>query len=237
MRAEEAEHGVRVTSVYPGRTATAMQEKVHAHEGKDYDPEAWIRPETVADAILGVLDLGEDATVPDAVAQAARTDRFEEEDPQPTRAADPLPVVEVAAIERARGLEDPGRVGVAGRPGDDLAGDAAVGDARAGVRLEVDHPGGGVLLAEVAPDQPQRAVDRGRDQVAGTPLAGLAAGGGEIEDGQPREEAGGAVPARREIRPTRSSRWRNEREKIQAPGLLPANQRIARCSGLPVPWW
>lgn len=65
LRAEEAEHGVRVTSVYPGRTATAMQEKVHAHEGKDYDPEAWIRPETVADAILGVLDLGEDATVPD----------------------------------------------------------------------------------------------------------------------------------------------------------------------------
>ncbi len=65
LRAEEAEHGVRVTSVYPGRTATAMQEKVHAHEGKDYDPAAWIRPETVANAILGVLDLGEDATVPD----------------------------------------------------------------------------------------------------------------------------------------------------------------------------
>jgi short-subunit dehydrogenase len=65
LRAEEAGHGVRVTSVYPGRTATAMQEKVHAQEGKDYDPDAWIRPETVSDAILGVLDLGEDATVPD----------------------------------------------------------------------------------------------------------------------------------------------------------------------------
>ena len=65
LRAEEAEHGVRVTSVYPGRTATAMQERVHAQEGKDYDPGQWIRPETVADAILGVLDLGDDATVPD----------------------------------------------------------------------------------------------------------------------------------------------------------------------------
>jgi short-subunit dehydrogenase len=65
LRAEEAEHGVRVTSVYPGRTATAMQELVHEQEGKDYDPGAWLRPETVADAILGVLDLGEDATVPD----------------------------------------------------------------------------------------------------------------------------------------------------------------------------
>ena len=65
LRAEEAEHGVRVTSVYPGRTATPMQENVHAQEGKDYDPASWIRPETVAEAILGVLDLGEDATVPD----------------------------------------------------------------------------------------------------------------------------------------------------------------------------
>lgn len=65
LRAEEAGHGVRVTSVYPGRTATPMQERVHDQEGKDYDPTAWIRPETVAEAILGVLDLGEDATVPD----------------------------------------------------------------------------------------------------------------------------------------------------------------------------
>jgi len=65
LRAEEAEHGVRVTSVYPGRTATPMQERVHAQEGRDYDPGAWIRPATVADAILGVLDLGDDATVPD----------------------------------------------------------------------------------------------------------------------------------------------------------------------------
>ena len=65
LRAEEAEHGVRVTSVYPGRTATAMQERVHAQEGKDYDAGQWIRPETVSDAILGVLDLGDDASVPD----------------------------------------------------------------------------------------------------------------------------------------------------------------------------
>lgn len=65
LRGEEAEHGVRVTTVYPGRTATPMQEKVHAQEGKDYDASAWIRPETVAAAILGVLDLGPDATVTD----------------------------------------------------------------------------------------------------------------------------------------------------------------------------
>lgn len=65
LRAEEAEHGVRVTSVYPGRTATAMQAEVHRQEGRDYDEEQWIRPETVVDAILAALDLPPDATMPD----------------------------------------------------------------------------------------------------------------------------------------------------------------------------
>lgn len=65
LRQEEAGNGVRVSSVYPGRTATPMQEQVHAQEGKEYDAEQWIRPETVADAVLHVLDLPRDATVPD----------------------------------------------------------------------------------------------------------------------------------------------------------------------------
>ena len=65
LREEEREHGVRVTSIYPGRTATPMQEKVHEQEGRSYDAAAWIRPETVADAILHVLDLPRDATIPD----------------------------------------------------------------------------------------------------------------------------------------------------------------------------
>lgn len=65
LRGEEAGAGVRVTTVYPGRTATPMQEKVHSQEGKDYDPGAWIRPETVAEAILHVLDLPGDAVLTD----------------------------------------------------------------------------------------------------------------------------------------------------------------------------
>ena len=65
LRAEEQEHGVRVTTVYPGRTATPMQQKVHEQEGKDYDASAWIDPDTVVDAILHVLDLADDATVSD----------------------------------------------------------------------------------------------------------------------------------------------------------------------------
>lgn len=65
LRAEEQAHGVRVTSVFPGRTATPMQEKVHAQEGKEYDAADWIRPATVAATILHVLDLPSDATIPD----------------------------------------------------------------------------------------------------------------------------------------------------------------------------
>jgi short-subunit dehydrogenase len=65
LRAEEQEHGVRVTTVFPGRTATAMQEKVHAQEGKQYDPSDWIDPATVVDALLHVLDLPDDATISD----------------------------------------------------------------------------------------------------------------------------------------------------------------------------
>lgn len=65
LRQEEQEHGVRVTSLYPGRVATPMQEQVHEAEGAAYDPDAWIQPATVADAALHVLDLPRDATVPD----------------------------------------------------------------------------------------------------------------------------------------------------------------------------
>jgi NAD(P)-dependent dehydrogenase (short-subunit alcohol dehydrogenase family) len=65
LRAEEQEHGVRVTTVHPGRTATPMQQKVHEQEGKEYDAAEWIDPGTVVDAILHVLDLPDDATISD----------------------------------------------------------------------------------------------------------------------------------------------------------------------------
>lgn len=65
LRLEEMEHGVRVTTVFPSRTATPMQEKVHDQEGKDYDPGEWIKPESVASTIVHVLDLSRDATIPE----------------------------------------------------------------------------------------------------------------------------------------------------------------------------
>ncbi len=65
LRGEEGANGIRVTSVYPGRTATPMQEKVHEHEGNEYDPSAWIAPESVATTILTALDLPRDAELTD----------------------------------------------------------------------------------------------------------------------------------------------------------------------------
>jgi len=63
LRAEEAEHGVRVASVFPGRTATPMQERVHNQEGAEYVPERFIDPESVATTILTALDLPRDAQI------------------------------------------------------------------------------------------------------------------------------------------------------------------------------
>ncbi|NEC11389.1 SDR family oxidoreductase [Streptomyces sp. SID8014] len=65
LRQEEQPHGVRVTSVYPGRTASAMQQKIHQQEGKEYDPGRWISPDSVATALLTALDLPADAVIND----------------------------------------------------------------------------------------------------------------------------------------------------------------------------
>lgn len=63
LRAEEAVHGIRVTSVYPGRTATPMQERVRQQEGKPYRPEEFITADSVATTILAALDLPDDAAL------------------------------------------------------------------------------------------------------------------------------------------------------------------------------
>ncbi len=65
LRAEEAATGVRVTSVYLGRIATPMQQKVHEQEGKEYDADDWATPQSVAATVVHVLDLPRDVTIPD----------------------------------------------------------------------------------------------------------------------------------------------------------------------------
>lgn len=63
LRAEEAPHGIRVTTVYPSRTATEMQRKVRTQEGAAYTPEAFIDPQSIANTIAFVLNAPRDATL------------------------------------------------------------------------------------------------------------------------------------------------------------------------------
>jgi NADP-dependent 3-hydroxy acid dehydrogenase YdfG len=57
LRAEVNADGIRVLSVYPGRTATPMQAAVHEMEGKAYCPETLAQPEAVASLVIGALTL------------------------------------------------------------------------------------------------------------------------------------------------------------------------------------
>jgi NADP-dependent 3-hydroxy acid dehydrogenase YdfG len=61
LRAEEPD--IRVTSVFPGRTAGEMQRRVRAQEDGEYDPDAYMSARTVATVIARTLDTPEDATV------------------------------------------------------------------------------------------------------------------------------------------------------------------------------
>lgn len=65
LRAEETGRGVRVTSVYPGRTATSMQQRVRAQEGGPYQPGAYLEPQSVAATIAFVLNAPPDAVFTD----------------------------------------------------------------------------------------------------------------------------------------------------------------------------
>lgn len=65
LRDEVNAAGVRVLSVYPGRTASAMQEEVHRIEGLPYRPERLLQPADVAASVVAALELPDTAEVTD----------------------------------------------------------------------------------------------------------------------------------------------------------------------------
>jgi NADP-dependent 3-hydroxy acid dehydrogenase YdfG len=65
LREEVSPQGIRVLSVFLGRTATPMQAKVHKWEGKSHTPERLIQPEQVASVVIGALVLGPEAEITD----------------------------------------------------------------------------------------------------------------------------------------------------------------------------
>jgi NADP-dependent 3-hydroxy acid dehydrogenase YdfG len=65
LRGEINRDGVRVLSVYLGRTASEMQEQICQMEGKPYRPEILLQPTDVASVILNALSLPRSAEVTD----------------------------------------------------------------------------------------------------------------------------------------------------------------------------
>ncbi len=73
--------GVRVLSVFPGRTATAMQERVHVFEGKSYDAQLLLQPSDVAAVVVNALMLPRTAEVTDIMVRPMRTPSNERRSP------------------------------------------------------------------------------------------------------------------------------------------------------------
>jgi NAD(P)-dependent dehydrogenase (short-subunit alcohol dehydrogenase family) len=65
LREELNPKGIRVLSVFLGRTATPMQEAIFCDEGKTYQPELLLQPEDVASFIVHSLKLPPTAEVTD----------------------------------------------------------------------------------------------------------------------------------------------------------------------------
>ncbi len=65
LRDEVNAEGLRVLSVYLGRTASFMQAAIHEMEGRVYQPERLIQPEDVAAVVMNALSLPQTAEVTD----------------------------------------------------------------------------------------------------------------------------------------------------------------------------
>lgn len=63
LREELNPLGVRVLTVYPGKTATALQERLHREAGEPFRPEFMLQPEDVAEVLVGAIALARRAEV------------------------------------------------------------------------------------------------------------------------------------------------------------------------------
>ena len=71
LREEVKAAGVRVTSVYPGRTASPMQRQVREMEGQSYDAADFVQPDDVAQMLVSTLMLPRSAEVGDVTVRPA----------------------------------------------------------------------------------------------------------------------------------------------------------------------
>jgi NAD(P)-dependent dehydrogenase (short-subunit alcohol dehydrogenase family) len=65
LREEVNSEGIRVLTVYPGRTASPLQARIFQVEGRPYLPERLMQPEDVASAVLHAITLPRTAEITD----------------------------------------------------------------------------------------------------------------------------------------------------------------------------
>ncbi|HNR31949.1 MAG TPA: SDR family oxidoreductase [Candidatus Hydrogenedentes bacterium] len=67
LREEVSRDGVRVLSVYPGKTATPLQQRIQEAAGNKYDPSLFPQPEDVARLVVSALTLPANAEMTDVI--------------------------------------------------------------------------------------------------------------------------------------------------------------------------
>jgi NADP-dependent 3-hydroxy acid dehydrogenase YdfG len=72
LRQELNPQGIRVLSIYPGATATPMQERIRRERGLNWDPDALMQPGDVAEMVVSAIGLPRTAEVTDIVMRPMR---------------------------------------------------------------------------------------------------------------------------------------------------------------------
>ncbi|MBN2350158.1 MAG: SDR family NAD(P)-dependent oxidoreductase [Bacteroidales bacterium] len=65
LREEVNADGIRVTSIYPGKTATSMQEQLHLETNVSYKPHMMLQTKDIANTVLHILQLPKTAEITD----------------------------------------------------------------------------------------------------------------------------------------------------------------------------
>jgi NADP-dependent 3-hydroxy acid dehydrogenase YdfG len=65
LRDEVNEDGIRVTTIFPGKTATPMQSELYRSAGRRYEPSRMLQPEDVAQAVLFALTAARTSEITD----------------------------------------------------------------------------------------------------------------------------------------------------------------------------
>jgi NADP-dependent 3-hydroxy acid dehydrogenase YdfG len=72
LRQELNQQGIRVLTVYPGSTATPMQEHLRRARGQDWNPDLLIQPSDVAEMVIAAITLPRTAEVTDIILRPMR---------------------------------------------------------------------------------------------------------------------------------------------------------------------